>query len=177
MALTWLQIAGAGAVIAASTVWGRRIASEYSQRPRDLRELTSLLRTLRTDIAYHRLPLADAFSRVSSQGKEGRALAGLFEAAAAMLRQPGVTAQTAWTVALREHVPHTALRAQDREILTTLGHSLGTVGATEQIAHLDAALSLLTDREREAVDERARYERVYQTLGVLAGLLIVIMLI
>ncbi|MHB1629277.1 MAG: hypothetical protein ACYCVB_13040 [Bacilli bacterium] len=177
MALTWLQIGGAGAVMAASTVWGRLIASGYSQRPRDLRELTSLLRTLRTDIAYHRLPLADAFARASGQGREGRALSGLFATAAALLRQPGMTAQTAWTVAIGEHAPHTALRAQDREILATLGYSLGTVGATEQIAYLDAALSLLADREREAAEERGRYERVYQTLGVLAGLLIVIMLI
>ena len=177
MALTWLQVGGAGTVLAASTVWGRLIASMYSQRPQDLRELTSLLRTLRTDIAYHRLPLADAFSRVSKQGKAGHALSALFQTSATLLLQPGVTAQTAWTAALREHVPHTALRAQDREILTTLGFSLGTVGTTEQIAYLDAALSLLTDREREAVEERGRYERVYQTLGVLAGLLIVIMLI
>ncbi len=171
------QIAGASIVMVGSSLYGREFSLRFRARPQELRQLASMLRSLRADISYQRLPLQEAFLHASRQGQSGAALSDLFLTASNELAHPGSTALDAWHVALQIHAPRMHLVTEDRQILESLGHSIGVSGVAEQAAHLDAALAQLVDREKDAMEERARYERVYQTLGVLAGVLIVVLLI
>ncbi|MCY0893137.1 MAG: stage III sporulation protein AB [Acidibacillus sp.] len=174
---TLWQIAGASIVMVGSAVYGRQFSLYFRARPQELRQLAAMLRSLRVDISYQRLPLQEAFLHASRQGQAGHALSELFITASEALGHPGSTAFEAWRDALQQHLPKLHLSTEDVHILESLGHSIGMTGVVEQAAQLDAALALLNDRERDAMEERTRYERVYQTLGVLAGVLIVVMLI
>lgn len=170
------QIAGAGAVVAGTTAIGRMQARRFSQRPLELRQLAALLRALRSDIAFLRTPLPEALRRASRLTRDPP-LRSLFADTAVRLEEAGVTAAGAFAEALGNYAEQSALTAEDREILWQWSRNVGLTGREEQLAHLDAALALLDGRENEAIAQRARYEKVYQTAGILAGILIVILLI
>ncbi|PWI58795.1 hypothetical protein BM613_01505 [Sulfoacidibacillus thermotolerans] len=160
-----------------SALYGRQFSLRFRARPKELRQLAAMLRSLRADISYQRLPLREAFLHASRQGQAGSALSDLFRIAAETLEHPGSTAYDAWQVALQTQSTRLHLSAEDRQVLANLGHTIGVTGVVEQTAQIDATLALLVDREKDAMEERARYERMYQTLGILAGVLIVVMLI
>jgi stage III sporulation protein AB len=176
MAIGLWKLLGAGAVMSGTTALGRRQADRYRRRPLELRRLAGLLRAMRADIAYLQTPLPDAFDRAGDRAGAG-ALRDFFAGAARRLRQPGALPGIAVSDALSAAAAELSFTKEDRDIVKDWCATVGTTGRDEQLAQLDAALALLEAREVEALADRARYEKVYQTAGVLAGLLIVILLI
>lgn len=176
MAIGVWQMLGAGAVMSGTTALGRRQADRYRRRPLELRRLAGLLRAMRADIGYLQIPLPDAFARAGERAGTG-ALREFFAGAARRLRQPGALPAAAVSEALSAVAAELSLTREDRDIVNEWCATVGTTGRDEQLAQLDAALALIEAREAEAVEDRARYEKVYQTVGVLAGVLIVILLI
>jgi stage III sporulation protein AB len=172
--IAWL---GGGAVMIGTTALGRVSAEKYRRRPRELRQLAAMLRALSSDIQYAHTPLRDALRRASSQAGDCLELRELFQSASVHLEHPGSTGRIAISQAIQTHFSRTSLRDEDRDILVSLSHIIGVSGPLEQAGHLQAAVAELSAREREACLDREKYERVLQTLGVLAGVLIVIMLI
>lgn len=177
MAIDAWQWTGSALVIAGSTAIGWKLSEQYRRRPLELRKLASVLRALRAEISYARVPLPDAFETASKRFGAHRALADLFAFLAAELQRPGVTVDEAFARGLREKFPATALLGEDGDILGILGKTAGQIGYAEQADALDAAVRMIEEREREALDERARFARLYQTAGLLTGVLIVILLI
>ena len=178
MAIDMLQVVGAGAVMAGATALGRQQAARYRRRPEELRELATVLRGLRNDISYARLPLGESLRRLTPRGQPRVSPARqLFADVADRLAQPGVTAQQAFALALAKSGPALSITPEDRAVLEAFSLTAGLVGPDEQLGQLDAALAALTEREREAVYNRSRYERVIQTTGALIGVLVVILLI
>lgn len=177
MAVTALQWAGASLVMIGTAAAGFAKAERYRRRPRELRRLASVLRALKADVSFARTPLPEAMSRASDRAAGQPALARLLQDIAQRLETPGMTAAGAFEAVLADRIPLTALSPEDGEILAVFGKTAGLVGSAEQEAAIAAAIQLLEEREREALDDRARFERLYQTAGVLAGILIVILLI
>ena len=171
------QVLGAGAVMAGTTAIGRAQAARFRDRPRDLRRLAGILRALGPDISYARRPLPEALARAGRLTGGGSALAALFADAAKRLEAPGTTAADAFVAAAQKELGRTALTAEDREVLSAFWQTVGSMGAEEQRGQLEATLELLAVREREAAAERVRYEKLWQTMGALAGALIVILFI
>lgn len=176
MAIGVWQLLGAGAVMAGTTALGRRQADRYRRRPLELRRLAGLLRALRADIAYLQTPLPEALDRAGGRAGSG-ALRDFFAGAAQRLKQPGTLPGEAVSEAMSAVAAELALTREDRDIVDQWCATVGTTGRDDQLAQLDAALALLEAREAEALTDRDRYEKMYQTVGVLAGVLIVILLI
>ncbi len=178
MAIDLLQIAGAGAVMSGATAMGRAQAARYRRRPEELRELAAALRSVRNDISYARLPLGESIRRLTAGGQtRASPVRQLFADVATHLAKPGVTAQQAFAQAFSLHVHTLSITQEDRAVLEAFSRTAGLIGPEEQLGQLDAALAALADREREAVHDRSRYERVFQTTGALIGVLVVILLI
>jgi stage III sporulation protein AB len=173
---SWLTALGAAGVVCGCGGWGFHKAAVYRQRPLELRHTATMLRVIAADISFARLPLSDALARAASV-VPGQGMAAVFAAAARDLEQPGCTATAALSRQLAHNASHLALTHEDLLILEQLFRTIGQTGRDEQIAHLQAAVVQLEAREQEAVLQRTRYERLYQTMGVLAGVLIVILLI
>lgn len=177
MAITLIQWLGSAAVVYGSTLFGHRRAARYRERPRELRRLATLLYSLQTEISYARVPLQEAMQHVNMQADKKSGLAAFFGDTAQLLSMPGMTGQTAWNRALLQYELISPLTKEDLEILTTLGRTMGLTGIDEQVGHLKAAIELIAARELEALEERKRYERLFKTVGVLTGTLIVVLLI
>lgn len=177
MAITVIQWLGSAAVVYGSTLFGRRQAARYRERPRELRRLATLFRNLQTEISYSRVPLQEALLRVSHLTDAKSGLSAFFSEAARLLDVPGNTAQIAWENALVNYEKVSSLTQEDKEILVSVGRTVGLTGPDEQVGHLAAAIELLCARELEAIEDRKRYERVFKTVGILTGTLIVVLLI
>lgn len=82
----------------------------------------------------------------------------------------------AFAVALEHTKGATALRQADFDVLQEFGSTLGTSDRVHQTKHFVATFAELQRLEEEARDAQRRNERLWQYLGVLCGLLLLIIL-
>ncbi|MCY0901749.1 MAG: stage III sporulation protein AB [Firmicutes bacterium] len=176
MSVIWMQWIGSGSVVAGTASLGSRLAARYRDRPRELRELTTVLRALAAEITYARTPLVQALTRAGSSVPRPGVIRQFAQGAASDLKLPGAVLEVVWRTRVTQELAESSLTNEDLEIVNGLARTIGQTGVEEQTGALMAAIALLLDREREATAERSQYARLYVTLGVLAGVLIVVLL-
>ncbi len=176
MALVFLKWVGAGALFVGTAGFGFDFAKKYRKRPLELREIMTALRMLRADIAYHRLPLPESFFKISGYFSDQSGTHQLFAKTAELLTTSGTEAEDAFAVALGQAGEFWSLSAEDVSALRQFSRTIGNTNAVLQESSINAILAELADREKEAVTERDRFEKVYRTTGVLIGVLMVVML-
>ncbi len=169
----WL---GAAALLTGAAGIGFEFARKYRKRPLDLRELMAALRMLRNDISYGRLPLPDSLAEIAAHFPQHSGTRHVFAMTAHRLNAAGTEAGEAFVDALRQNSECWSLHEEDLNALRQFSHTMGATSAELQAAAITALLGELSDREREAVAERDRFEKVYRTAGVLIGMLLVVML-
>lgn len=171
-----LKLIGALVTLAVPAWAGFQIAARYRRRPNELRALQNGLSVLVTEVEYGATPLPAALR--SAARSAGGTVGPLFEETAYRLEAGGgKTAGDALAEALHAVAPRAALSAGDWDVIQALVGVLGASGRHDQVRHLRLALERLVGAEAEANDERARYERMYQYVGVLSGLALVLILI
>lgn len=170
-----LKLLGAVLILAAGTAFGFAKANAYARRPRQIRQLIHALQRLETDMTYGHTPLPEALLRMA--GQLGPPLSGMIRAAAEpLLSASGLTAAESWSAALKTYGKQTDLSPNEREVLGQLGLTLGISDREDQAKHLRLAVSLLQDEEQAARDDQKRYEKMWRSLGALAGAFVVIVM-
>lgn len=170
-----LKLIGAVLVVLAGTMFGFAKASAYARRPRQIRQLIAAFQRLETEMTYGFTPLGEALLHISGQLEPQ--LAAMFRRAAEPLNaMTGVTAAESWKEAVDACWRQTALSSNEREILSQLSFTLGTSDREDQAKHLRLAVDMLKAEEENARDEQRRYEKMWRSLGVLAGAFVVILM-
>lgn len=169
-----IRAIGAGLVLAACSGIGFRIASEYHRRPVQLRALAGSVRLLQADVEYSVKPLPQALRHIAD--RTAGPLSQLYRVAADALSNVDVTVAEAFAQGIAACAPETALTSQDFDVLTELGSTLGTSDSVHQSQQIDLTLSRLAALESDARELQRRNERLWQYLGVLSGVMIVILL-
>jgi stage III sporulation protein AB len=170
-----LKILGCALILLAGGGAGMTMAGHYARRPRDLRSLQAALKMLETEITYTATPLPEALGRVAERA--GPRLAPLFNRAREELLSPsGRTAREAWESALKAFYPTSALVPSDLAVLRQLGPALGISSVQDQSKHLHLAMEQLGVEMARAEEEASRYVRLWNYLGFLGGLALVLML-
>ncbi|GAB6182102.1 stage III sporulation protein AB [Desulfotomaculum defluvii] len=171
-----LKLIGAAVVVFFCTLIGMTIASSYSRRPGEIRSLLNALQILETEISYGATPLPDALANVAARCDQRVAL--LFSRTSEELMSlRGITAREAWDIALSEYYPQSALYKTDRAILMELGASLGISDREDQVKHLVLAKEQLKLEHVKAEEASQKNTKVYNYLGFLGGLTVVLILI
>jgi stage III sporulation protein AB len=166
---------GALCIIAATTSGGFMWAKQYSERPRQLRQLKSALQALEAEIMYGLTPLGQACEHLAEQIPEP--LKGFFQSFAAKLSEGSGSVQKAWDETIVEIWPRTAFGKGEREVMKQFGATLGQHDRDHQQKQIRLALTHLQREETEAKDEQHRNEKMIKSLGLLAGLLLALLLI
>ncbi|MDQ0188350.1 stage III sporulation protein AB [Alicyclobacillus cycloheptanicus] len=169
-----IRALGAAMVVGASTVAGFRVASWYRRRPAELRALLQAVRLLQTEIEFSVTPLPQALTHVGKRTSAPASL--LFLTAGEALEAPEVGPAEAFARGIAACEPKSALVARDFECLVEFGSTLGTSDRIHQSQQIEVTLARLSALEEEAREAQRRNERLWQYLGVLAGLLVVILL-
>ncbi|UFJ60334.1 stage III sporulation protein SpoIIIAB [Brevibacillus sedimenti] len=170
-----VKLIGAVLILFSASMIGWQIGRNYAFRPVQLRALLVALQMLETEIVYGLTPLHRAFVKIGHRVPDevGR----LFLTAAELLiTERAQTAEDALRQAIDAHWPQTALRRQERDVLSSLGQVLGSSDREDQQKHLRLAVTHLRGLEEEARVEQGRYEKMYKSLGFLCGLLVVILM-
>ncbi len=170
-----IKLIAAAMVVACAGIGGMAVAGRYSRRPRELKSLGYALKMLETEISYGANHLKIALEQVAKRCD--RAVAPLFSRAAAGLSSvAGITAATAWENSLCAYYRESALNRQDLIILRSLGSSLGISDRADQVKHLNLAMEQIKFENVKAEDEAARNVKLWNHLGFLGGLLVVLIL-
>jgi len=163
-----------GLILGGSSAIGLVIAKNYRERPRHLQSVRAGIDMLSTEIVYAATPLAAALENVSKSMQEpvaeffslsGRSIANF------------VPVRDAWAQGLAHLRESTALIAADLEVIRLLGEVLGTSSREDQERHLLLACRRLQAQNDLAADEAVRNERMWQYLGLLLGVLVVVIMV
>jgi stage III sporulation protein AB len=169
-----LKLLGSIVVTIAGGLTGMVIARSYSLRPMELRYLQSALQMLETEITYTATPLAEALGLVAARADNR--VAPLFEQTRAeLLSMSGCTAGEAWENALRKFYPQSALLTCDFSILRSLGSALGISDSRDQSKHLRLAMEQIGMEINRAESNALRHVKLWNYLGFLGGLVIVLL--
>lgn len=169
------KLAGALVIILSCGLTGMLIARTYSLRPAELRSLQTALQMLETEISYAATPLAEALHSLAA--RSDRLVAPLFGYVLTELRTtPGCTAHEAWEKALKRFYPQTSLRKSDLVILSNLGKALGISDRQDQARHLRLAREQIGAELSQAQNEALKHVKLWNYLGFLGGLVIVLLL-
>ena len=166
-----IKLFGGIMVFSAGLFWGMYKSGELLQRVKSIRNIKSALAILESEIVFSSHYLRFAFERISKLTVCGE----LFSDAADKMDDVGVS--KAWRDAVRKNRKKLALTEGDTQILELLTPQLGmsdTNGQSQNIRHI---LTLLDAASAEAEEEYSKSARLYRSMGILGGLLIVILLV
>ncbi|CAM3794719.1 stage III sporulation protein SpoIIIAB [Alicyclobacillus pomorum] len=169
-----LKAVGAGIVLVSCTGIGFRIARNFRERPRQLRAVLHALRVLQAEVEYSATPLPFALRKVADRSQAP--VQTLFERAAEALHDNERSVAEAIDEGIRACEAQSSLRTQDFEVLREFGKTLGQSDRQHQTQQIEVAISRLSGLEREARDSQQRHERLWQYVGVLMGLMLVVLL-
>ena len=158
-----------GALLAVTGLWCGLLASAQLRRSAArCADWCGMLELISFELNRFRTPLPELFASLAERltGPPGalcsRAAAGL---------QAGLGFRAVWRGALHD------LPAAEREILLPLGEVLGSFGAEEQTAGLDAALFRMRSLERERTEALRDRTRVCVGVCSAGGLLLAVLLL
>lgn len=145
------------------------MSARLSKRVTELENAISLVGLLGSTLRYTMAPMETVVGRLSAMAD----MPAFLERCHALCAAGGVF-PTAWALALAQ--TPTALDDDDRKVLLHLGTVLGATDLDGALGELDYAGFLLKQRYGEAKARKQQLGTMYRTLGVLAGVGIVILL-
>jgi stage III sporulation protein AB len=168
-----MKVVGAGLLMLSCSGIGFAVARQFRERPRHLRALMHALRLLQTEVEYSITPFPQALERVSERSQAPANV--IFGTAAKAILESEGDAASALDEGAGAGQSHAALQPQDYEVLREFGRTLGNSDRIHQMQHFEVALARLEGLEEEARISQQRHERLWQYIGVLAGLMLVIL--
>lgn len=171
-----VKLIGAAFIVFSASMVGWNIAKFYAMRPQQVRSWILSLQLLETEIVYGATPLQRAFLKI---GQRVQPEIGRFYLTAAtyLTAEEGHSTNTCWQTSLEQHWKQTALRQEEKEVISSLGYTLGNSDREDQQKHLRLSITQLAGIEEEARLEQSKYEKMYKSLGILSGLLVAILML
>ena len=170
------KFAGAACIMAAAAAYGESKARFLELRVRQLQQFQRSLKLLATEVSFSRALLAEAFKTVGSRCEAP--VRELYLAAAGLLLSgKELGAREAWREAVKQVYPKTCFTPEDREIIESLGVSLGISGQEGQLKQVQLTGQHLDFALEGARDNRERQARLWRYLGFISGAALVILLL
>ena len=142
----------------------------------ELAELRKALVLLKGEIQYARTPLSEAFESVAARADKQTA-AFFLSMAAQLSEKSGESAAVIWNNALHDLRKSSHLAEEDLETLALLGRSFGYLDGATQAEGLDMAMAYIDEKAILLQEKSAKTGRMYRSVGLLCGALVVIALI
>lgn len=171
-----MKIIGCILVITSSTGMGFYFSNEIRCRIDDLKELRKLIGLLRGDIRYASTPLPEAINSIHR--RHGGSFQAFFEYVSTRLCElSGQTFTEIWKAAAEKKLDNTSLNKKDKLHLIQFGENLGYLDKEMQINTIDLYLTQLEEELNDLSKTVKEKAYLYNTLGIMAGIFITIILI
>ncbi len=171
-----VKIIGICLILCSSTAIGFECSSRLKERIGELESIRKLLLMLRGEIKYSHSTLSEAFYTI---GKRLKSSYGVFllKAAEEMDSMEGQTLAQIWENCVNGELKESALKKEDKEKLIHLGSQLGYLDTEMQISTIELYLEQVQEEIKNATENFKRNGKLYRTLGVMAGIFLVILMI
>ena len=170
------KIIGAILVIASSGGIGLYFSIILKERISDLKELNKIIVILRGEIRYASTPLPEAVGGLAYR-TNGEYRRFLLAVAGELDKLEGKSFSEIWNSCVEKELVDTSLNKKDRLLLTRLGENLGYLDKEMQLNTIDLYITQIQGELDDAVDTVKEKVRLYNMLGVMAGIFITIVLI
>lgn len=171
-----MKIIGCILVILSSTAMGFYFSNDMKCRIEDMKELRKLIGLLRGDIRYANTPLPEAINSIHRR-HSGNYHAFFNQVSLELCELSGHTFSEIWKSAVESRLINTSLTKKDKLHLSQFGENLGYLDKDMQMNTIDLYLSQLEEvinEQSKTVKEKAY---LYNTLGIMAGIFITIIMI
>ncbi|WP_310604022.1 stage III sporulation protein AB [Anaerosporobacter sp.] len=170
------KIIGAILVIVSSGCMGVYFSVILKERIKDLKELNKLIVILRGEIRYASTPLPEAVGSLAER-TDGEYRRFLHAVAQELDKLEGRTFSDIWHGCVESELVDTSLSKKDKLLLSRLGENLGYLDKEMQLNTIDLYITQIQGELDDAVDCVKEKVRLYNMLGVMAGIFITIVLI
>lgn len=171
-----LKILGAALTITSCAALGFYCSNELNTRLKQLRELKKYLTILRGDIRYGGTPLPEAIHNLARR-TPGAFRTFLTHVAEQLMQSGGGTFSEIWSVCVEKDLKNTSLTETDKEGLARFGDNLGYLDREMQVNTIDLYLNTLQEEIRDQASVVKERTRLYNILGIMAGIFITIIMI
>lgn len=171
-----LQGIGAILIILATTSTGAALGAREKYRLKDLEQLERALLLMKNQISYLGTPLAELLEQISWK-VEGVIGTVLQEISRCMTARDSGTAEEIWERIWLETGKNTYLTAADLDEVIAFGKTLGFLEKQQQEGSVTLLLLYLREGQSRIKKRMAKNGKLYYSMGVLSGLLLVITLL
>ena len=171
-----LKIIGAVLTISSCSEMVFYFSNELNVRIKQLRELRKYIMILRGDIRYGGTPLPEAIGNLAkrSPGAFKKFLSTVSEK---LYESGGGTFQEIWGKCVWSELKNTSLTEMDKENLGRFGENLGYLDREMQLGTIDLYLNQLEEEINEQAIVARERTKLYNVLGIMAGIFITIVMI
>ena len=150
---------------------GIAMAGKFRLRLNQLQDFKKALTLLQTKMKYTYQPIPEIFAQIGQTMPEP--VGNIFLVSSQQMEN--LTAQQAWEQTVQN--ARTNLKKEDKQVLLEFGKQLGKTDIEGQESQIALTLTFLENRIEEAKKELEKNAKLYQTLGVVSGLALVIILL
>ncbi len=158
-------------IFLSSSLLGILFSKKYVNRVNELREFKNALNMFKTKIRYTYEPIPEIFTEISESINSN--IGTVFKQAAEKMNI--YAAGEAWDLSLK--IDDLNIDEEDRMVLRNLSKLLGKTDLEGQLNQIEMTSDFLDKQIRKAENQKDKSERMYRTLGMIAGMGIVIILI
>ncbi|MDD3172442.1 MAG: stage III sporulation protein AB [Herbinix sp.] len=163
-------------VIVSSTGMGFFFSNELRCRIENLKEFKKLIGLLRGDIRYANTPLPEAISSITRR-HSGNFDAFFNHVNAKLHEFSGQTFSEVWKEAVQKEMADTSMSNKDKLHIIQFGETLGYLDKDMQMNTIDLFVSQLEDEIKDLSKTIKEKAYLYNTLGIMAGIFIIIIMI
>lgn len=171
-----LKIIGCICVMSSCAGIGLYFSATLKERFAYLKELKKILLLLRGDIRYANTQLSEALSSISMRHK-GEFRSFLSWVSEQMEQMQGKTIADIWKEGVEQKLKNAPLSKKDIEALISFGSNLGYLDKDMQLSTIDLYVSTLEAEIEETSRTMKEKSYLYNSLGIMAGVFIAIVLI
>lgn len=154
-----------------STSIGMLISKFYGNRVIELKEFKNILNIMKTKMKFTYEPLAEIFKLIAKDNQTN--VEKIFGQMANKIEYCQV--REVWENCIQE--ADISIKQEDKDILKKLGKMLGQTDIDGQISEIEVTEEFLNMQIEKAEEEKKKNQKMYKTLGVVAGLIFCIILI
>lgn len=166
---------GSAIVLFSCTAAGIYMASKDKYRAEELMEMKRGLCMLKSEICHNSRPLYEAMIDISQMLED--TVSEIFEDSGRMLKaRKAASASEAWEKTLKESRGRTFFKKEDIDAFISFGQALGGIDRDGQTANIDIALEYIDRKSDELIKKYAKDGRLFRSMGVMGGILIVVVL-
>ena len=172
----WIQVIGSVLIIVATTMVGISFQIKENYRKQELERLERALLLMKNQITYFASPMAEIFQQIGwkTEGVIGFAFHNIGKD---METRQGCSAEDIWKKGWDSIIKESYFTAHDFEEILSFGKTLDFLDRQQQEGSVDMLLGYIRKRQEEIEKRLHKNGKLYYSMGVLSGLLLVVTLL